>query len=79
MVTTYAGKCEAGSPSASEGWVDGVGTNVKFWTTYGIGRGSDASLYVTECYLAADFPHNHVRRVSPTGLVTTLAGRCALF
>lgn len=65
IVTTIAG-------SGSAGWADGFGSNAMFNRPYGIAADSQGYLYV------ADESGARIRRVSPTGVVTTLAGSGAL-
>jgi sugar lactone lactonase YvrE len=60
-VTTLAG-------SSNCGWVDGQGSDAQFAGPEGIAVGRDRNLYV------ADSRANTIRRVTPTGLVTTFAG-----
>lgn len=62
VVTTLAGS--ANNP----GFQDGQGTEAKFYQP--IGLAVDASGYV----YVADYYNNRIRKISPTGLVTTLAG-----
>jgi hypothetical protein len=61
VVTTLAGM--GGQCSAD---VDGTGTAARFSSITGMAQGPDGSLYVTENYT--------VRKVTPDGVVTTLAG-----
>jgi sugar lactone lactonase YvrE len=57
----------AGEPGET-GAIDGVGENARFQDPSGIAVGPDGSLYVTD-------PGNHtIRKISPSGVVTTLAG-----
>ncbi|MBP1603726.1 MAG: hypothetical protein H6Q09_898, partial [Acidobacteria bacterium] len=61
VVTTAAG-------NGTAGYVDAQGTNARFWYPSGIAVDGDGTLYVTE-------EHNcTVRRITPAGEVTTLAG-----
>ena len=64
VVTTFAGV----SASTSFGYVDGTGTNAKFYLPTGIAIDSAGTLYVCDSY------NHRIRKVSPTGVVTTLAG-----
>jgi sugar lactone lactonase YvrE len=60
----------AGNPTS--GYQDGQGTNAMFTFPNGVAVAADGTVYVTE-------PDNHVvRKISPTGLVTTLAGQFAI-
>ena len=62
-VTTWAG-----STTGVAGFADGLGTNAAFNAPRGIAVLPDGSAFVTE-YLG-----NHIRRISATGAVTTVAG-----
>ncbi len=62
VVTTIAGS------STSNGNADGFGTSAKFNVPRGICIDGDENLYVT------DIQNNLVRKILPTGFVTTLAG-----
>ncbi|HXE71468.1 MAG TPA: hypothetical protein VNO81_02315 [Candidatus Nitrosotenuis sp.] len=61
-VTTLAGR--PGRP----GWADGQGSEALFHGPMGLALDADGSLYV------ADFYNHRIRRVSPRGEVTTVAG-----
>jgi len=60
VVTTLAG--------GSYGFCNGIGTEASFRLTAGIGIDSSGNLYV------ADQNNNMIRKITPEGLVTTLAG-----
>ncbi|MCL2723372.1 MAG: hypothetical protein FWD69_02950 [Polyangiaceae bacterium] len=65
QVTTLAGAGTGGTLN------DGVGTSATFSNPTGLAIGADGYLYV------ADTGNNAIRRVSPTGEVTTIAGQRA--
>jgi hypothetical protein len=48
--------------------VDASGTEARFYQPWGLVLGSDGNVYV------ADFDNHRIRRVTPEGIVTTLAG-----
>jgi sugar lactone lactonase YvrE len=62
-VSTFAG--------SKEGFADGTGSNAQFNTPSAIAIDSSSNLYV------ADTGNNRIRKISPDGLVTTLAGNGA--
>lgn len=61
VVTTFAGSGEASS-------IDGVGVNASFNNPYGLVNDSQDNLFVSE------FLGNKIRKITPTGAVTTFAG-----
>jgi sugar lactone lactonase YvrE len=60
VVSTFTG--------SAEGYADGSGLNAQFNTPSGIAIDSSSNLYV------ADTGNNRIRKISPAGVVTTLAG-----
>jgi sugar lactone lactonase YvrE len=62
VVTTLAGVAE------SSGSADGTGADARFKQPYGVAVDGDGNLYV------ADMGNHTVRKVTPAGVVTTLAG-----
>jgi sugar lactone lactonase YvrE len=62
VVTTYAGK------SGSSGTADGAATDARFSGAWGVAADKSGNVYV------ADTSNNSIRKISPQGIVTTLAG-----
>jgi hypothetical protein len=61
-ITTFAG------PSESPGWFDGTGSAARFYKPYGVAVDSSGNIFV------ADTNNHTIRKVTPAGVVTTLAG-----
>lgn len=60
-VTTLAG-------NGTQGFVNATGASARFRTPFAVARGNDGNIYVT------DSGNHAVRRVTPAGAVTTIAG-----
>jgi sugar lactone lactonase YvrE len=61
IVSTFAG-------SGSYGYLDGVGTIAQFGSPYGVCTDNSGNVYVAES------GNHRIRKITPTGVVTTLAG-----
>ena len=62
-VSTFAG--------SAAGYAEGMGTAAKFSEPLGLDRATDGTLYV------ADYANHRIRKISPAGKVSTLAGSVA--
>jgi serine/threonine protein kinase/streptogramin lyase len=62
IVTTLAGVAQ------SRGSADGKGAKARFWAPFGIAVDADGTVYV------ADTANNTIRKITPDGAVSTLAG-----
>ena len=58
----------AGNSSNASGYTDGTGLNASFNIPHGITRDADNNLYLADRY------NNNIRKISPGGIVTTIAG-----
>jgi sugar lactone lactonase YvrE len=70
VVTTLAGDPQFDENGRSTGdAADGTGTEARFYAPYGVAVDRAGNVYV------ADSGNNTIRKISPAGMVTTLAGR----
>ena len=67
VVTTLAGS------AGNYGSADGTGTGAAFWNPQGVALDSATNLYVADSF------NNTIRKVTPAGVVTTLAGTAGSF
>jgi streptogramin lyase len=63
VVTTLAGK------AGEEGHANGLGNNATFSDPHGVATDSEGNVYV------ADYGNDTIRKITPAGVVTTLAGQ----
>src|SRR5438093_494902 len=66
QITTVAGRTPVNANAAGD---FGPATNAYIRKPMGLALGGDGSLYIT------DFDSNQVRKVDPSGMITTIAGR----
>lgn len=71
-VSTLAGAIAANDDPATAGYVDGAAAAARFSSPQGIALDSAGNLYV------ADLQNAALRKISPTGAVSTVAGRPAI-
>jgi hypothetical protein len=62
-----------GSLSES-GYLDGQAQAARFLGIRGMARDSLGNIFVSECFTAAAYPSARIRRITPTGVVSTFAG-----
>lgn len=68
LATNWQVSLLAGATDGATGYVDATGSSARFTDPRGISAGRDGSVYVADTY-------NHcIRRITPDGVVTTLAG-----
>jgi sugar lactone lactonase YvrE len=68
VVSTFAGIGNAASGDVTNGYVDGTGTNARFYYPEGIAMNSKMDFYVLDHY------NYRIRKITPDGVVTTFAG-----
>jgi RHS repeat-associated protein len=68
IITTVAGRSDAGYQEGGYSGDGGPATEAKLNRPYGVAVGPDGSLYI------ADYGNNRIRRVTPDGTITTVAG-----
>jgi sugar lactone lactonase YvrE len=67
-VTTFAGGGTSVGVQSPGDWVDGPDTSARFWTPCGLEIDPQGNLYLADAY------NHRIRKITPQGLVTTLAG-----
>ena len=65
VVTTFAGKT---SSYPTSGYADGTGSDARFNGIYGLAVDTSGNVYAADCY------NNTIRKTTPAGVVSTLAG-----
>lgn len=63
----------AGTPGAA-GSTDGIGASARFRKTYGAAVDSAGNVYVVDSDRPPSIANNTIRKISPAGVVTTIAG-----
>lgn len=59
---------------AESGYLDGQAQAARFLGIRGIARDTLGNIFVSECFTAASYPSSRIRKISPTGVVSTFAG-----
>ncbi len=67
-ITTDGAVSTLAGLAGSRGNTDGLGSTARFWAPFGIAVDSSGNVYV------ADTANNTIRKITPAGMVTTLAG-----
>ena len=56
------------------GYLDGQAQAARFLGIRGIARDTLGNIFVSECFTAASYPSSRIRKITPTGVVSTFAG-----
>lgn len=59
---------------AESGYLDGQAQAARFLGIRGIARDTLGNIFVSECFTAASYPSSRIRKITPTGVVSTFAG-----
>lgn len=68
QIIPYVVSTLAGAGFANNGWIDGTGTTARFWEPHGVATDAAGNVYVADRY------NHRIRKITPAGVVTTLAG-----
>lgn len=71
--STIAGKL------GESGYINGQAQAARFLGVRGIARDSAGNLFVSECFTAASHPSSRIRKITPTGVVSTFAGAPTIY